>query len=123
LSEVNKGLTESYNGLMERAKDLLTLQSTTAVVYWDLETKMPPKGIQLRSQQLALLQKIGHRMLTDPEIRCDQGQQGLRQPRPASEEKRPPREEGVRRGDETPGGVGGGDGEADGDGSGRMEEG
>jgi carboxypeptidase Taq len=68
MSEVNKGLTESYNGLMERAKDLLTLQSTGAIVYWDLETKMPPRGIQLRSQQLALLQKIGHRMLTDPEI-------------------------------------------------------
>ena len=59
---------KSYNGLMERAKDLLTLQSTSSIVYWDLETKMPPKGIQLRSQQLALLQKIGHRMLTDPEI-------------------------------------------------------
>ena len=44
---------KSYNGLMERAKDLLTLQSTSSIVYWDLETKMPPKGIQLRSQQLA----------------------------------------------------------------------
>lgn len=66
--DVNGGLMKSYNGLMERAKDLLTLQSTSSIVYWDLETKMPPKGIQLRSQQLALLQKIGHRMLTDPEI-------------------------------------------------------
>jgi carboxypeptidase Taq len=68
VSEINKDLTESYNGLMERAKDLLTLQSTGAIIYWDLETKMPPRGIQLRSQQLALLQKIGHRMLTDPEV-------------------------------------------------------
>jgi carboxypeptidase Taq len=68
MADANGGLMEAYNGLMEKAKDLLTLQSTTSIVYWDLETKMPPKGIQLRSQQLALLQKLGHRMLTDPEI-------------------------------------------------------
>jgi carboxypeptidase Taq len=33
-----------------------------------METKMPPKGINLRSQQLAMLSQIGHRMSTDPEI-------------------------------------------------------
>ena len=67
MAEVGGDLKEAYDGLMEKAKDLLTLQSTSAIVYWDMETKMPPRGIQLRSQQLALLQKIGHRMLTDPE--------------------------------------------------------
>ena len=62
------GVLEAYDGLMGKAKELYVIQSVGSIVNWDLETKMPPKGIQLRSEQLALLQKIGHRMLTDPEI-------------------------------------------------------
>jgi carboxypeptidase Taq len=33
-----------------------------------METMMPPKGIKLRSLQLAMLSRIGHKMSTDPEI-------------------------------------------------------
>jgi carboxypeptidase Taq len=58
----------SYKKLMEKFKDLLTLQSATAIIHWDMETMMPPKAIGLRSQQLALLSRIEHRMSTDPEI-------------------------------------------------------
>jgi carboxypeptidase Taq len=58
----------SYKKLMEKVKDLLTLQSATAIIQWDMETMMPPKAIGLRSQQLALLSRIEHRMSTDPEI-------------------------------------------------------
>ena len=60
-------LEKAYSSLMGKARELVILQSMGAIVYWDMETKMPPKGIGLRSQQLALLQQIGHRMLTDPE--------------------------------------------------------
>ncbi|UCH56893.1 MAG: carboxypeptidase M32, partial [Candidatus Bathyarchaeota archaeon] len=63
----NGDLIKTYEELMGRAKDLIILGSAGSIVYWDMETKMPPKGVQLRSQQLALLEKIGHRMLTDPE--------------------------------------------------------
>ncbi len=62
------GILEAYHGLMGKAKELYVIQSVGSIVNWDLETKMPPKGIQLRSEQLALLQKIGHKMLTDSEI-------------------------------------------------------
>ncbi len=58
----------SYQKLMERAKDLFVLESATAIVHWDMETKMPPKGIQLRSLQLAMLSRISHKMSTDPQI-------------------------------------------------------
>ncbi|MFQ6053328.1 MAG: carboxypeptidase M32 [Candidatus Bathyarchaeia archaeon] len=61
-------LTAAYKRLMERAKELYVLQSAAAIVHWDMETKMPPRGITLRSQQLAPLEKIGHKMMTDPEI-------------------------------------------------------
>jgi carboxypeptidase Taq len=33
-----------------------------------METKMPPKALDLRSQQMALLELIGHKMLTDPQV-------------------------------------------------------
>lgn len=61
-------LTETYKRLMDKAKELFILQSAASIIHWDMETKMPPRAITLRSQQLALLQRIGHRMVTDPEI-------------------------------------------------------
>lgn len=67
MAEPKGDLEGFYADLMGRAKELLILQSMGSIVQWDMETKMPPRGIGLRSQQLALLQKIGHRMLTDPE--------------------------------------------------------
>jgi carboxypeptidase Taq len=58
----------SYKKLMEKAKNLFILESAAAIVHWDMETKMPPKAIRLRSLQLAMLSRIGHKMSTDPEI-------------------------------------------------------
>jgi carboxypeptidase Taq len=57
-----------YDKLMEKAKEITTLESIGGIMAWDMETKMPPKGIVLRSQQLAMLSQIGHKMSTDPEI-------------------------------------------------------
>jgi carboxypeptidase Taq len=61
-------LISDYKKLMERVKQMFILGSATSIVHWDMETKMPPKGIRLRSEQLALLSRIGHKMSTDPEI-------------------------------------------------------
>ncbi|MDH5495321.1 MAG: hypothetical protein OEY24_06430, partial [Candidatus Bathyarchaeota archaeon] len=61
-------LKSSYDKLMAKAKDVTILQTVESVVHWDMETKMPPKAINLRSQQLAMLSQIEHRMSTDPEI-------------------------------------------------------
>jgi len=58
----------SYKKLLEKVKDIFILQSATAIVHWDMETMMPPKGIKLRSLQLAMLSRIGHKMSTDAEI-------------------------------------------------------
>jgi carboxypeptidase Taq len=53
---------------MEKNKDLTILSSASGLLEWDMETKMPPKGITLRSQQLAMMSQLGHKMATDPEI-------------------------------------------------------
>jgi carboxypeptidase Taq len=61
-------LFSSYKNLMNKAKGLSIFQSTESIVHWDMETMMPPKAIKLRSQQLALLSRIEHKISTDPEI-------------------------------------------------------
>lgn len=63
-----EALESNYKKLMEKAKNLLIFQSATSIIHWDMETMMPPKAINLRSQQLALLSAVEHRMSTDPEI-------------------------------------------------------
>src|SRR4030066_1212582 len=57
-----------YKKLLEKTKDLVILQSAESIIHWDMETKMPPKAVEQRSQQLALLSRIEHQMSTDPEI-------------------------------------------------------
>jgi carboxypeptidase Taq len=61
-------LFSGYKSLMDKAKNLIIFQSAESLVGWDMETMMPPKAIVLRSQQLALLSRIEHKMNTDPEV-------------------------------------------------------
>jgi len=61
-------LDASYVALLAKAKAVTILQSAIAIMNWDMETKMPPKGITLRSEQLALLSGIEHRMVTERQI-------------------------------------------------------
>jgi carboxypeptidase Taq len=61
-------ISSDYQKLLTRAKDLIVLSSAGAIIQWDMETKMPPKAVEQRSQQLALLSRIGHKMSTAPEI-------------------------------------------------------
>ena len=65
---MSQSLTSSYKKLMEKVKNLFILESAAAIVHWDMETKMPPRAIRLRSLQLAMLSRIEHKMSTDPEI-------------------------------------------------------
>ena len=65
---MSEQLMPSYRKLLEKVKDVVTVNSAAAILHWDMETKMPPKGINLRSMQLAMLSRIGHKMGTDPEI-------------------------------------------------------
>jgi carboxypeptidase Taq len=58
----------AYKKLLERNKQLIVLGSTEALVSWDMETMMPAKAVELRSEQLALLSEVHHKMATNPEI-------------------------------------------------------
>ncbi len=65
---MTESLTSRYRKLMEKVKDLFILDSASAIIHWDMETKMPPKAIKLRSLQIAMLSRIQHKMSTDSEI-------------------------------------------------------
>ena len=47
---------------------MAVIRSTALVVNWDSETYMPPRGIGLRSEQLAMLDLMAHRELMDPKF-------------------------------------------------------
>jgi carboxypeptidase Taq len=68
LYEMTKALMSSYKNLLEKTENIVALNSAAAILHWDMETMMPPKGIKMRSLQLAMLSRIGHKMSTDPEI-------------------------------------------------------
>jgi carboxypeptidase Taq len=59
-------LQSTYKKLLERSKSLIVLGSAEAIINWDMETKMPPKAVELRSEQLALLSQLHHKMSTAP---------------------------------------------------------
>lgn len=60
-------LNYKYEQLLEYNKELAIIGSASSILHWDMETKMPPQGVELRSQQLAFLQKTIHQKLTNPE--------------------------------------------------------
>ncbi|MCK5625337.1 carboxypeptidase M32, partial [Candidatus Bathyarchaeota archaeon] len=66
--EKTRTLELTYDKLMKTIKEIPILQSAISIINWDMETKMPPKGINLRSKQLALLSGIEHKMTTNPKI-------------------------------------------------------
>jgi carboxypeptidase Taq len=65
---MSEAIMSSYKKLLEKTKNIATLSSAAAILHWDMETMMPPKGIKMRSLELAMLSRIRHKMSTDPEI-------------------------------------------------------
>ncbi len=57
-----------YKELLAKNKDKIILSTAEGIIHWDMETMMPPKAIQQRSEQLSLLSRLHHKLGTDPEI-------------------------------------------------------
>src|SRR5664280_3834941 len=58
----------TYRELLSKTKDLVVLSTAEGIIHWDMETYMPPNAVEQRSQQLALLSRIHHKLGTDPQI-------------------------------------------------------
>jgi carboxypeptidase Taq len=61
-------INSAYKQLLEKTKDTMVLSTAEGIIHWDMETMMPPKAVQQRSEQLALLSRLHHKLGTDPEI-------------------------------------------------------
>ncbi len=59
---------KQYEKLVSEVKSIAQFGTAIGIVNWDLQTQMPPKGLQQRSEQLAVMSKILHNMSTNPEI-------------------------------------------------------
>ena len=55
----------SYQIMMRKIADI---QYASAVLNWDQESYMPPKGATFRAQQLSTLAGIGHELATSKEL-------------------------------------------------------
>ncbi|MDR1099660.1 MAG: carboxypeptidase M32 [Treponema sp.] len=58
---------EALARLHVRDRESYHLEKAIAVLQWDEETYLPARGVEERSEQLALLEEIAHRRFTEPE--------------------------------------------------------
>ncbi len=61
-------IESSYKQLLIKCKDIIVLSNAEGIIHWDMETYMPPKAVEQRSEQLSLLSRIHHQLATDLEI-------------------------------------------------------
>src|SRR5437870_6176873 len=59
---------QAYDELIRRCKEASVLHSCADVLAWDERTYMPPQGSAHRAEQMALLARLCHEMLTAPRI-------------------------------------------------------
>ncbi len=67
-SPVISNIDSAYKELLSKTKDAVVLSTAEGIIHWDMETYMPPNAVEQRSQQLALMSRIHHKLGTDPEI-------------------------------------------------------
>lgn len=58
----------AYESLIGLYRDKCLLDSAAGLLGWDERTYLPPKGSAFRADQMALLAKMSHEMLTSPRI-------------------------------------------------------
>lgn len=65
LTRSTKELYEEYTSHMKKIADV---RHAAAVLQWDEETYLPPKGASFRGQQMATLSEIAHEWSIDPKL-------------------------------------------------------
>jgi len=83
------GLKETLERLHVIDRESRHLERAMAVLRWDQETYLPEKGVEERSEQLALLEGIAHERLTSPETGRLLSEAGSTTENPGGDEKLP----------------------------------
>ena len=63
---LTKTSEELYSEYCERMQKIADVKYAAAVLQWDQETYIPPKGAGFRGRQLATLSEIAHEWSTRP---------------------------------------------------------
>jgi carboxypeptidase Taq len=58
----------AFDELRQRLAEISDLGKTAALLGWDQQTMMPPRGAEIRAEQLATVGRIAHEKFTSPEI-------------------------------------------------------
>ena len=61
-------MSEAFEDLRRRLAELSDISRSAALLSWDQQTMMPPRGAAVRAEQLATLGRIAHERFTSPEI-------------------------------------------------------
>jgi carboxypeptidase Taq len=64
----NTAARSLYNEYVATMRTIADLRFAGAVLQWDQETYLPPKGAPIRGQQIATLSEIAHRYFTDEKL-------------------------------------------------------
>ena len=65
---LTSNIDSAYKELLSKTKDAIILSTAEGIIHWDMEIYMPPRAVEQRSLQLALLSRIHHKLGTDPKI-------------------------------------------------------
>ena len=57
-----------YGQFLKLYKEISTLGAANSILQWDMETKMPAKGINKRANQMSLLSVLAHQKFTNPAL-------------------------------------------------------
>src|ERR1700681_2701594 len=61
-------MTAAFDELRTRLAEVSDLSKAAAILKWDQQTMMPPRGAAVRAEQLATIGRIAHERFTAPEV-------------------------------------------------------
>ena len=61
-------MKNNYEKLLEKYQEIRLLGSINGVLYWDLNTYMPPAAVGHRTKQFQYISQKIHSLITHPEI-------------------------------------------------------
>ena len=63
-------MSDTYDKLINRIKDVYRLESMAALLEWDQETMMPKSGVAARAEEVGLIAALAHEHLIADEVRA-----------------------------------------------------
>src|ERR1700753_350149 len=65
---LTKSTSDLYIDYTARMQKIADVKFSAAVLQWDQETYLPPKGAEFRARQLATLSEIAHEWIISPDL-------------------------------------------------------